>query len=280
MTDTMRVSWFILRTSITERLTYRGDFAFATLIRFLPILTQIFLWGAVYAVGTSTPRESIQGYKHGDIIAYYLLANLARAFSSMPGLAGSIARDVRDGGIKRYLTQPVDLLGYVFWARVAHKLVYYVVAAIPFAIVFFLCRSYFRQTPDLVTVLAFIFSLLLAFLLGFLLEALIGLSSFWFLEINSLVFVFMMLNYFLSGHMIPLDFLTSEMPAWVGAGMELLPFKFLAYTPSNIMLGRYHGNPAALATQLVIGTGWVVALFLLCRVMYSRGVRRYSAFGG
>ena len=32
-----------------ERLVYRADFALGTLMRFLPIVTQIFLWAAVFA---------------------------------------------------------------------------------------------------------------------------------------------------------------------------------------------------------------------------------------
>jgi ABC-2 type transport system permease protein len=43
-----RIHWCILRTCLSERLVYRADFAFATLVRFLPIVTQIFLWGAIY----------------------------------------------------------------------------------------------------------------------------------------------------------------------------------------------------------------------------------------
>ena len=47
-------SWTILRISIEERLVYRGDFALGTLMRFLPIVTQVFLWGAIFsAVGSS-----------------------------------------------------------------------------------------------------------------------------------------------------------------------------------------------------------------------------------
>ena len=40
--------WTILRISLDERLVYRGDFALGTLMRFLPIVTQIFLWTAVF----------------------------------------------------------------------------------------------------------------------------------------------------------------------------------------------------------------------------------------
>ena len=48
---------------------------------------------------------------------------------------------------------------------------------------------------------------MLAFLLGFFLEATIGLIGFWFLEVSSLLFVYMLFNFFFSGHMFPLDML-------------------------------------------------------------------------
>ncbi|RPI82734.1 MAG: ABC transporter permease, partial [Planctomycetaceae bacterium] len=204
MTSGMSVHWCVLKASISERLTYRGDFALATLVRFLPIVTQIFLWTAVYA-GDET--KSLNGYRYRDMIAYSLLVMVGRAFSSMPGLAGGIAREIRDGTVKKYLTQPIDMLGYLFWARIAHKLVYYVIAVAPFALMFWLCRDYFTYRPDGLRIVAFVISLMLGFLVGFLTETLIGLIGFWFLEVSSLIFIFMMLNYFLSGHMIPLDWL-------------------------------------------------------------------------
>jgi ABC-2 type transport system permease protein len=120
MINAARVNWIILRTCVEERLVYRADFAFATLVRFLPIVTQIFLWGAIYG----ETHQELNTYTYANMVAYYLMAMLGRAFSSMPGLASGIARDVRDGSIKKYLTQPVDMLGYLFWHRVAHKLVY------------------------------------------------------------------------------------------------------------------------------------------------------------
>ena len=44
-------------------------------------------------------------------------------------------------------------------------------------------------------------------LLGFYLEACIGMVGFWFLEVTSLLFVYMLFSFFLSGHMFPLDML-------------------------------------------------------------------------
>ena len=273
MQASLRVNWVILKTSIEERFVYRADFAFATLVRFLPIVTQIFLWGAIFAVGTEDARGKMNGYDYSDMVSYYLLAMVGRAFSSMPGLASGIARDVRDGTVKKYLTQPIDMLGYLFWHRVAHKLVYYGIALVPFVFVFYLCRDYFHGWPDAITIVAWVASLIMAFLVGFLLEALIGLISFWFLEVSSLLFIYMMINYFLSGHMIPLDFL-GQFGDWV----QHLPFKFLAYFPAAIMLNRY--THQELMVQLGIEFCWIVVLFAANRIAFARGVRRYGAFGG
>src|SRR5207253_10618347 len=89
--------WTILRICIEERLVYRGDFWLGTLMRFLPIVTQIFLWSAVFAGMQATrasSSQSIAGYSYNDFVAYYLLTTISRAFSSMPGLAGGIALQI------------------------------------------------------------------------------------------------------------------------------------------------------------------------------------------
>ena len=203
-------------------------------MRFLPIMTQIFLWTAVFAAA-GTGR--IEGYTSEEVIAYYLLTMLARAFSSMPGLATGIARQVRDGEIKKFLIQPIDLVSYLLLARIAHKLVYYLVAAGPFALVYYLCRSYFTGWPTLEVFAAFVLSLVLAFMLGFFLEASMGLIAFWFLEVTSLLFVYMLFTFFFSGHMFPLDFLPDPWRAIV----DFMPFKYMAYFPAAVFLGKVEG---------------------------------------
>src|SRR5690242_9694755 len=109
--------WTILRIALAERLVYRGDFALGTLMRFLPIVTQVFLWLAVFQ---ARENKTISNYRYEDFVAYYLLAMVARAFSSMPGLSSSIAAQIRSGEVKKFLVQPVDLLGFLLLGRVAH----------------------------------------------------------------------------------------------------------------------------------------------------------------
>ncbi len=272
-----RTNWVILKTALEARLVYRFDFLFATLVRFLPIVTQIFLWGAIFG---SQGNKELLGYSYSNMVAYYLLTMVSRAFSSMPGLASGIANEVRDGTVNKYLTQPVDMIGFLFWHRVAHKLAYYAMAALPFAIVFWLCRNYLPGWPESHVTMAWLASLVMGFLIGFLLETLIGLIAFWFLEVSSLVFIYMMINYFLSGHMIPLEWISkaSIFGIQIGSFVEYLPFRYLAYTPSAIMLGKIPSDQ--LSRVLLIELAWVVGLLIAVRFAFNRGVKRYSAFGG
>ena len=263
--------WTILRIALAERLVYRGDFALGTLMRFLPIITQIFLWFAVFQ---ARGNKDLAGYKYEDFVAYYLLTMVARAFSSMPGLASGIAGQIRSGEIKKFLIQPIDLLGFLLLGRVAHKLAYYAVAVLPFALVFFLCRDFFPGWPSPTNLAAGILSLILCFLLGYYLEACMGLVGFWWLEVSSLLFVYMLFSFFLSGHMFPLDMLP-EPWNWL---VLLTPLQYLAYFPAAVLLGKIQGWE--LVRGLCIEACWVALFIELSRALFHYGTRRYSAYGG
>jgi ABC-2 type transport system permease protein len=263
--------WTVLRICVEERLVYRGDFMLGTLMRFLPLVTQVFLWNAVFA---GSGKTVIAGYTDREIIVYYLLTNVARAFSSMPGLAAGIARQVRSGEVKKFMIQPVDMLGFLLLSRIAHKLVYYGVAILPFAFVFYVCRGYFDGWPDAATLSAFALSLVMGFLIGYYLEALMGMLSFWMLEISSLLFVFILFTFFFSGHMFPLDML----PEPLETIFRLMPLQYLAYFPAAVFLGKVAG--ADLVWGLAVEFTWLVLLILANRAAFYYGVKRYSGFGG
>lgn len=278
--------WTFFKISINERLVYRADFMLGTLMRFLPTLTQIFLWWAIYDVISSAesgdsaagPDGDIAGYRFGDIVAYYLLVIVSRAFSSMPGLTSGIANQIRNGEVKKFLIQPVDMEGCLLMQRIAHKLVYYLIATLPFALVFFLCRDFFVDGwPAADVLIVFFLSLIFSFLLGFFLETCIGLIGFWFLEVTSVTFIYMLMNFLLSGHMFPLELLPTE-PVNFRAAVEFLPFKYLAYFPAAVFLGKVEGQE--IYQGLLVEICWVIFFIVLARVLWWKGIKRYSGFGG
>jgi len=268
----LRKYFNIFRASLTERLAYRADFFLSTMLRFLPVLTTILLWHAIYAAaGTG---QSLAGYSEDQMIAYLLLVHLSRMFSSMPGLAHGIARDIRDGNLKKYLLQPIEMIPYLLSYRVAHKAAYIATSALPYALLFFLCRDYFTLPTDPWIWAGYLVSLLLGFLVGFFFEATIGMLGFCFLQIGSFLYVINTLSFFLSGHMLPLDIL----PAGMAEVLKFLPFKYLAYYPATIFLGKVQGEE--LVWGLVIELAWATAFIVMACWLYRRGLRHYRAYGG
>ena len=352
---TLRKYVKIFRASLVERMTYRGDFLFGTILRFLPLVTTILLWQAIYAGSGQTQlagfryREMIayllltnisrmfssmpglaggiareiregtlkryliqpvdmvgyllvyrvahkaayiiasflpyvllfvvcrgyfDGFRYREMIAYLLLTHISRMFSSMPGLAAGIARDIREGTLKRYMIQPVDMIGYLLAYRVAHKVAYIVTSAVPYGLLFFVCRGFFDGLPDPTTLAAYAVSLVLSFLVGFFFEASVGMVGFWFLEVTSLLYIVMTLTFFISGQMFPLDLLPQP---WAGL-LKVLPFQYMAYFPAVIFLGKVRGQ--SLVFHLLGELFWAVFFIALTRGLYRLGLRRYSAFGG
>ena len=114
----------------------------------------------------------------------------------------------------------------------------------------------------------------LAALLQFLLAYAVAMLAFWLLEISTVVFIILSFEYFLSGHLFPLDFA----PPWFRAASDWMPFTYELFFPVSVFLEKTQG--AALWKGLAIQVGWVVVMWAVGRWMWSRGLRRYGAFGG
>jgi ABC-2 type transport system permease protein len=231
------------------------------------------LWQAIYA-GAGANSGLTDKYTLDQMISYLLLVHISRMFSSMPGLAHGIARDIRDGNLKKYLLQPIEMVPYLLAYRVAHKMAYIVMSALPYALLFYLCRDYLPPWPDGPTLAAFAASLLMGFLIGFFFEATIGMIGFWFLEVTSVLYVINTLSFFVSGHMFPLDLL----PAPWGSILKALPFSYLAYFPAAVFVGKIQGEE--LVWGLAAEAAWALAFIVLANWLYRRGLRYYSAYGG
>lgn len=269
--STLRKYTKIMRVALSERMVYRADFMISTFLRFLPMLTTILLWQAVYA---NALTAQIAGFDLAQMISYLLLVHISRMFSSMPGLAGGIARDIRDGNLKKYLLQPIDMISYLVTYRIAHKAAYIMMSSIPYAILFWLCSDYLPGWPEPLVFAGYVASLLLSFLIGFFFETMIGMIGFWFLEVTSFLYVVGTLTFFFSGQMFPFELLPDF---WAGL-LQSMPFKYLAYFPAMIFLGKV--PPEALGRELLIQVFWAVVFIVLSRWLYRLGLRRYSAYGG
>ena len=105
-------------------------------------------------------------------------------------------------------------------------------------------------------------------------NCLIGMLSFWFLEIGSFMYIFMILQYFLSGHMFPLSLL----PDGIREVVQVLPFAYETYYPTMLILQALPRDE--MLQVLLVELIWITVLAAAARLAWRRGLKRYAAFGG
>ena len=139
----------------------------------------------------------------------------------------------------------------------------------------FCAAATFPAGPTPTMLLAFVASLVMAFLLGFFLEATLGMIGFWFLEVSSLLFVYMLFNFFFSGHMFPIDML----PGYLGhVGRCACRCSIWPIFRPPCSWARSRATSWRWGWRFELA--WVVFFIVACRVTFHRGVKRYSGYGG
>jgi ABC-2 type transport system permease protein len=129
----------------------------------------------------------------------------------------------------------------------------------------------FTYPISLPGVLISIVFVLLGLGINFLLDMLIGLAAFWFDKVWFLFIVKELFLWILAGKLLPLDFL----PEAAGNILQLLPFKYLGYYPTVLVMGKVD----FVFSELGIALLWLTGLFILVQVIWKKGVKGYAGYG-
>ena len=249
---------------------YRWNFLLRSLFQFVPLAGTVFIWRAIFHERETT----VGGYEYHSMIYYFLLTLLAENLITPTEDEWQIAADIREGQINSFLTKPMDYLGYRVSLFLSYRVLYTVVTVLPVVVAFWWFRSLITLPRDWLTWLLTPLSLAMAAFIQFFIAYSLAMLAFWILEISTIVFILYSFEYFLSGHIFPLDI----MPAPLQAVLQWLPFTYELFFPIAVFLEKVRG--ADLWRGLAIQTSWLFLTWLLARTMWQRGVQRYQAVGG
>jgi len=257
----------VIGIGIQNNLTYRFNYLTRTLFSFIPLFAMIALWQKIGGAEHS-------GWTLAETVFYYLLVAVVDVFTAVNEDDWQIAADIREGNISQFLLKPIDYLWYRLCLFFSGRIAFVMMAFIPLAVFIFCFRSYFLLPASTAAMIVFPFSLLLTALLQFFISYAMAMLAFWLLEISTLIFILFAFEYIASGHMFPLDVL----PPVLQHVLACTPFPSMLYVPISIYLGKISGSGVALGllTQLF----WVVVMYGVARLMWRRGIRKYSAYGG
>ena len=262
--------WKFFDIGLQNTFVYRWNFLLRSIFGIVPLIGTVFLWQAVFA----SSGGPIAGYGYSSMIFYFLLSVFVDQLITPTEDEWQIAAEIRDGKISAYLIKPMNFLAYRVALYVSYRLLYVSIVAVPIAVLAWIFREHLHLPGHGITWLAFGLSTLMAAAIQFLICYSLAMIAFWVLEISTIIFILYSFEYFLSGHVFPLDI----MPAWLQGFVKWSPFSYELFFPVQVCMERITGRP--LAEGLCIQAGWLLVTYLFARVRWYRGVRKYQAVGG
>lgn len=258
----------VYRASLKRFAEYRAEIAMDLSGKILlPTFVQSILWRAVIE---STPDGQIAGYDYDAMFRYVVASLLVANVVKVDAIERQIANAIKDGTLNKFLAQPVDFGFYNLMTFLADSTPTIVGGALVYAAM--LGSGFVSATA--IQIVSGVAVLSCAALISFWLSFIIATLAFYMDEVWTLFVMKGMALWLLTGQIIPLDLF----PESAQRILKWLPFGYLAFAPTKMLLGDYSTDEIAFSVWVVFS--WTLGLYLLHKFFWSYALRQYSAFGG
>lgn len=246
--------------------TYRANAVFAMLLTGVQIYLLTVIWKAAYG-----DRTEVDGITISQLLVYLTLANLQLRFLR-PEMDEDIQERIRQGQIGFDLSRPVGYPSQLMAGAVGDMIAGLPLLVVGFPVAFIAGELRAPASPE--AGLGYAAALALAWVVAALLNLLVGLISFWTVEMNGFRMIYTLIGNFATGALVPLWF----MPDALRTVIQLLPFQAIAFVPVSI----YVGEPAtgSIGTALLVQAMWIGLLIVVIRWVWSRAFRHTVIQGG
>lgn len=261
----MRHSWRIARTLISVyyayMVEYRAELIFWVLSGSLPLIF-LGLWN-------QAAQSTDVGFTPTEFARYFLAVFLARQLTVV-WVIWDFEKEVVQGKLSPLLLQPIDPVWRHFFGHVAERLTR---APLIILLVGLFCLLYpdAMWIPTPYACFWGTLTLFLSFGLRFLIQYTFAMLTFWVERATAIQQFWFLFYSFLSGMIAPLELFPEpirEFALWT-------PFPYLVYFPASLLVGL----PVDLRRGLVTIAIWGAIAFVLNRVLWRMGLKRYSGMG-
>jgi ABC-2 type transport system permease protein len=256
----------IAKANIRWQYMYRFNVLMGITLTAVTIYLLTIVWKAAFG-----SQAEVDGISLQQTLVYLTIANLQLYFLQ-PDVSADIQARIREGQIGFDLSRPVSYPSQLIAGASGDMigLLPMMVVAVPIAFVL----GELRLPESVGDGIGYLASFLLAWIIAVQMNMLIGLVSFWTLEMTGFSMMYRLIGNFATGALVPLWF----MPDLLRQIVQLLPFQSIAYIPVSI----YVGEPATgeIGTALAIQLFWAVVMIGVIRWVWGRAVRHTVIQGG
>lgn len=255
----------LVRKSLFSYTASTGFFWTLSLGWMMGPLVYLFAWLVVAGDG------SVGGFNQGDFILYYILLILVNQLT-YPCSHWTIGDSIQSGALSNWLLRPLPLIYEAIATDAALKIV-----CLPFVLAVTALLAFVLNPPGWPAADKLpIFILLVggAQVLRFMFAYVLSLFAMWTQKISALLAVNDTLLFLLAGQVVPVPLL----PGLLQSIAIFLPFRYMLGFPIEYLLGTL--TPDQLTLGVAAGSGWIIIVFIAHKVVFARGIKKYTAVGG
>ncbi|MCZ8520442.1 MULTISPECIES: ABC transporter permease [Paenibacillus] len=255
---------------VQHSMEYRLHFALSLLSSAVPAGVQYFIWTAVYR---HSGEGALFSYTYPQMILYTILAGLVARLVETQFEQG-IAEDIKNGGLNKYLVQPVSYFGYRLTTFLGQKAVFYLITAGLLAAILSGASAQGVLQLDPIRLLWFAAALFSALLLNFLIAYCLCAIAFYLHDISYFFVITGLLVTILSGGLFPLEIFGET----AFRLLQYTPFPYTVYFPVNLLNGKIADG--ALGPGMAVQWTWIGIFLLGAHLAWRHALKKYVAVGG
>jgi len=259
----VRVGRALFAATLSLLAEYRAELAIWVVAGSLPLI-MMFAW-----IGIAAERP-IAGYDAAGFAAYFLTVFYVRQMTPI-WVLGVLDRAIRKGELSPMLLRPL----HPFWPHAVEH-ISAVLMRVP-AITLFVAAALWLAGGlprlDLPHLPLFVLAILLAWTVLFNLHYSFGLLAFWTDQAAALQGLIYTLNMIFGGGLVPLDLF----PPALRQALLYTPFRSVIDFPASLLVG--HPGAAQIIFGFAVQLAWAATFIGLRRLLWRRGLERYSAVG-
>jgi len=253
----------VFKLAFEESVFYRSNTFVYFLRHTLWFFAEILIWLAVFQ-----EKNQIGDYDLEGMIVYFLLVYLVSIFTSS-SIDDWLSDNIVSGGLTRLFLIPISVHWAVFFQDLGKKVSRFLWVFIIWVVGFVFFGISIGAPNPILFLLALINSVFLVFLFRFFL----GVLSFWFISIRSLLWVVAQVESFLGGGWLPLSLL----PLGISRVAGFSPFGLSLSFPTRLFQGKIDSGEMIISFALQYL--WIFIFYLLISVLWKKGIRKYEAVG-
>lgn len=204
-----------------------------------------------------------------DFARYFITVFIVRQITVV-WVIWEFEREIVEGKLSPRLLQPIDPAWHHIASHVSERF-----ARLPFAVlllvVFFFFYPQAFWVPNLTNFLLFLLAVALAFTLRFVIQYTFAMFAFWTERANAIENFWFLFYLFLSGMIAPLE----VFPEPLRAVVLCTPFPYMIDFPVSLLVGL----PVDISRGFWSMIGWILLFLGLNRLLWRRGLKRYSGMG-